>query len=50
MIIFFIVLFVLSLIVLWTILDYQYIRMQTLLKKEHSMIEHCIDKVKGKET
>lgn len=44
----FIVLFVVALALLWMILDYQYIRMQTLLKQEHSMIERCIDKVKTK--
>lgn len=48
--IFFIVLFVLSLIILWMMLDYQYICMQKMLKKEHSVIEPCIDKVRAKET
>lgn len=48
--IFFIVLFVLSLIILWMMLDYQYIHIQTLLKKEHSIIELCIEKVRAKET
>lgn len=47
--IFLIVLFVVALVLLWMILDYQYIRMQTLLKKEHSMIERCIDKVRTKD-
>ncbi|MCS3527844.1 hypothetical protein [Acinetobacter johnsonii] len=44
----FIVLFVVALVLLWMILDYQYIRMQSLLKQEHGMIERCIDKVKTK--
>lgn len=47
--IFFIILFVLSLIILWMMLDYQYIRLQTMLKKEHRLIERCIDKVQTKE-
>lgn len=47
--IFFIILLVVSLIILWIILDYQYIRMQTLIKKEHSMIERFIEKVRAKE-
>lgn len=44
----FIILFVVALVLLWMILDYQYIRMQTLLKQEHSMIERCIDKVRAR--
>ena len=44
----FIILFVVALALLWMILDYQYIRMQTLLKQEHSMIERCIDKVRAR--
>ena len=44
----FIVLFVVALVLLWMILDYQYIRMQTLLKQERSMIERCIDKVRAR--
>lgn len=44
----FIVLFVVAFVLLWMILDYQYIRMQTLLKQEHSMIERCIDKVRAR--
>ncbi len=47
--IFFIALLVFCLIILWMILDYQYIRMQTLLKHRHSLIERCIDKVRARE-
>lgn len=45
----FIVLFVVALLVLWMMLDYQYIRMQSMLKQEYSVIECLTVKVKVKE-
>lgn len=45
----FIVLFVVALLVLWMMLDYQYIRMQSMLKQEHAVIERLTVKVKAKE-
>jgi hypothetical protein len=45
----FIVLFVVALLVLWMMLDYQYIRMQSMLKQEYGVIERLMVKVKAKE-
>jgi len=45
----FIVLLVVALLVLWMMLDYQYIRMQSMLKQEYGVIERLTVKVKAKE-
>lgn len=42
----FIVLFVVALLVLWMMLDYQYIRMQSMLKKEYVVINQLTNKVR----
>lgn len=42
----FIVLFVVALVLLWMILDYQYIRMQSMLKKEYVLINQLTNKVR----
>lgn len=42
----FIVLFVVALVLLWMILDYQYIRMQSMLKKEYVLINKLTNKVR----
>ncbi len=44
----FIVLFVVALLVLWMMLDYQYIRMQSMLKQEYAVVERLTLKVKAK--
>jgi uncharacterized membrane protein YciS (DUF1049 family) len=42
----FIVLFVVALLVLWMMLDYQYIRMQSMLKQEYRVIDQLTNKVR----
>ncbi|QQT57271.1 hypothetical protein [Acinetobacter johnsonii] len=42
----FIVLFVVALVLLWMILDYQYIRMQYMLKQEYKVVERLTKKVR----
>lgn len=42
----FIVLFVVALLVLWMMLDYQYIRMQSMLKQEYVVINQLTNEVR----